>query len=57
MARDALAIGSIVRVLGDRELQANCHGQAWLLFPPNRFMPSKRRLLIGHLAAALRRQA
>jgi hypothetical protein len=45
-----------VRVLGDWEFQANDHGQACLLFPPNGFMRSKCRALIDHLATALRRQ-
>lgn len=56
MARDALDSGSIVRVLGDWEFQANYQGQAYLLFPQNGFMPSKCRALIDHLAAALRCQ-
>lgn len=56
VARDALDSGSIVRVLGDWEFQANYQGQAYLLFPQNGFMPSKCRALIDHLAAALRRQ-
>jgi DNA-binding transcriptional LysR family regulator len=56
VARHALDSGAIVRVLDDWEFQANYQGQAYLLFPPNSFMPSKCRALIDHLAAALRRR-
>jgi DNA-binding transcriptional LysR family regulator len=53
VARDALDGGSIVRVLDDWEFQANYHGHAYLLFPPNSFMVSKCRVLIDHLTTAL----
>jgi DNA-binding transcriptional LysR family regulator len=39
-----------VQVLADWELEAQaCVGLVWLLYPPNRFLPTKVRVLIDYL--------
>ncbi len=53
IARQALQRGDVVQCLADWELQANYHGQAYVLYPPNAFLPPKCRVLIDHLADAL----
>jgi DNA-binding transcriptional LysR family regulator len=56
-ARDALASGSVQPVLADWDMQARAYqGPVWLLYPPNRFLPAKVRVLIDHLHAHLGRQ-
>jgi DNA-binding transcriptional LysR family regulator len=53
-AADALRRGELVQVLVDWEFEARSYmGPVWLLYPPNRFLPSKVRALIDHLAAHL----
>ncbi|NUA25894.1 LysR family transcriptional regulator [Cupriavidus basilensis] len=48
----ALQAGELVQVLPDWELQARAYvGTVWLLYPPNRFLPPKVRVLIDYLAA------
>src|SRR5262249_45406130 len=49
VARKALEAGDIVRVLSDWELEANYHGVAHILYPPNRFLAPKCRALIDFL--------
>lgn len=50
-AADALHSGELVQVLADWELQARAYvGSVWLLYPPNRFLPPKVRVLIDYLA-------
>lgn len=51
---EALRDGDLVQVLGDWEFEAHAYmGPVWLLYPPNRFLPSKVRVLIDHLARHL----
>jgi len=53
-AADALRQGSLVQVLADWEFEAHPYtGPVWLLYPPNRFLPSKVRALIDYLATHL----
>jgi DNA-binding transcriptional LysR family regulator len=53
-AADALRQGGLVQVLADWEFEARPYmGPIWLLYPPNRFLPSKVRALIDHLATHL----
>ncbi|MDR5750736.1 MULTISPECIES: LysR family transcriptional regulator [unclassified Caballeronia] len=53
-AREALAMGSVARVLGGWDLEARAYqGPVWLLYPPNRFLPPKVRALIDFLAQRL----
>ncbi|KJK24572.1 transcriptional regulator [Burkholderiaceae bacterium 16] len=50
-AAGALQRGELVQVLADWELQARAYvGTVWLLYPPNRFLPPKVRVLIDYLA-------
>lgn len=52
-ARPALEAGTLVPVLtGWRHVTAYS-GTAWLLYPPNRFLPARARAWIDHLAAGL----
>ncbi|MBV7543156.1 LysR family transcriptional regulator [Acidovorax sp. sic0104] len=48
-ARAALQGGALVRVLPDWEHKTAYAGMAWLLYPPNRFLPAKLRVWIDHL--------
>ena len=53
-AADALRRGELVQVLVDWEFEARAYmGPVWLLYPPNRFLPSKVRALIDYLATHL----
>jgi len=53
-AAQALRQGSLVQVLVDWEFEARPYmGPVWLLYPPNRFLPSKVRALIDYLAIHL----
>ncbi|CAG9259299.1 putative HTH-type transcriptional regulator LtrA [Paraburkholderia caribensis] len=53
-AAEALQQGSLVQVLVDWEFEARSYmGPVWLLYPPNRFLPSKMRALIDYLASHL----
>ena len=52
-ARAALAAGELVAVLGDWEHGTDYAGTAWLLYPPNRFLPAKLRVWIDYLVAGL----
>ncbi|MFC0574541.1 LysR family transcriptional regulator [Paraburkholderia solisilvae] len=53
-AAEALQQGSLVQVLADWEFEARPYmGPVWLLYPPNRFLPSKVRALIDYLASHL----
>lgn len=51
VARHALADGTVQRVLSDWEFEANYHGTVHILYPPNRFLAPKCRVLIDFLAA------
>ena len=54
IAAQALAQGELVQVLADWEFEARPYmGPVWLLYPPNRFLPSKVRALIDYLASHL----
>jgi DNA-binding transcriptional LysR family regulator len=53
IARPALDDGSMVRVLADWEFQGNYHGHAFILYPPDRFMAPKCKVLVEHLLGAL----
>lgn len=54
VAAQALARGDLVRVLGDWEFEARPYmGPVWLLYPSNRFLPSRARALIDYLASRL----
>jgi DNA-binding transcriptional LysR family regulator len=50
-AASALASGSLVRVLADWRHATAYSGTAWLLYPPNRFLPARVRAWIDHVAA------
>lgn len=53
-AAQALQQGDLVQVLGEWEFEARAYiGPVWLLYPPNRFLPSKVRALIDYLASHL----
>jgi DNA-binding transcriptional LysR family regulator len=53
-AADALQRGELVQVLGDWDLAAQAYvGSVWLLYPPNRFLPPKVRVLIDYLVEHL----
>ncbi|MEM5342778.1 LysR family transcriptional regulator [Paraburkholderia azotifigens] len=50
----ALERGDLVQVLADWEFEARSYmGPVWLLYPPNRFLPSRVRALIDYLASRL----
>jgi DNA-binding transcriptional LysR family regulator len=50
-AADALHSGELMPVLADWTLEARAYvGSIWLLYPPNRFLPPKVRVLIDYLA-------
>jgi DNA-binding transcriptional LysR family regulator len=51
VARPHIAAGRIERVLPDWELEADYHGIAHILYPPNRFLAPKCRVLIDFLLA------
>lgn len=54
-AAQTLAQGDLVQVLADWEFEARSYmGPVWLLYPPNRFLPSRVRALIDYLAGRLR---
>ena len=53
VAQQALDEGRVVRVLADWEFLGNYRGQAWILYPPNRFTVPKCRVLIDFLLSAL----
>jgi DNA-binding transcriptional LysR family regulator len=49
-AADALLSGELVQVLPDWNLEARAYvGMVWLLYPSNRFLPQKVRVLIDYL--------
>ncbi|MDE1006353.1 MAG: LysR family transcriptional regulator [Paraburkholderia fungorum] len=53
-AAEALQSGELVQVLPDWNLEARAYvGSVWLLYPPNRFLPPKVRVLIDYLVAQL----
>lgn len=52
-AAEALANQQIVAVLPDWRYETSYHGQAWILYPPNRYLPPKCRALIDYLADKL----
>ncbi|TDV24777.1 LysR family transcriptional regulator [Paraburkholderia caballeronis] len=53
-AADALKRGELVQVLADWTFEARAYmGPVWLLYPPNRFLPPKVRVLIDYLARRL----
>ncbi len=52
-ARAAIEAGTLVRVLPGWRHTTAYSGTAWLLYPPNRFLPARARAWIDHLAAAL----
>ncbi|WGS51158.1 LysR family transcriptional regulator [Paraburkholderia sp. D15] len=57
-AADALQRGELVQVLPEWRLEARAYeGSVWLLYPPNRFLPPKVRVLIDYLVEHLREAA
>jgi DNA-binding transcriptional LysR family regulator len=57
-AQAAVADGSLIDVLKEWEFDAHAYiGKIWLLYPPNRFLPPKVRVLIDYLVAQPDRQA
>ncbi|WP_342616386.1 LysR family transcriptional regulator [Rhodoferax sp. GW822-FHT02A01] len=58
VARSALRSGAVQRILPEWELEANYHGTAHILYPPNRFLAPKCRVLIDflveHVAARMK---
>jgi len=55
-AQEALADGRLHRVLPDWDLLTAYRGNAYLLYPPNRYLAPKLRVLIDYLQASLHRQ-
>ncbi len=55
VAQPYIDSGAIVRVLPDWELEADYHGIAHILYPPNRFLAPKCRVLIDFLLAHVKR--
>jgi DNA-binding transcriptional LysR family regulator len=54
LAADAIRQGDLVQVLADWEFEPGAYmGPVWLLYPPNRFLPSKVRALVDYLATHL----
>ncbi|MFM0649030.1 LysR family transcriptional regulator [Paraburkholderia bryophila] len=54
-AAEALINGALVQVLPDWRLEARAYvGEVWLLYPPNRFLPPKVRVLIDYLVGHVR---
>jgi DNA-binding transcriptional LysR family regulator len=53
VAHESLQSGTAIQVLPDWELQGRYGGDAYVLYPPSRFMGSALRALIDHLAEAL----
>ncbi|CAM3479579.1 LysR family transcriptional regulator [Paracidovorax anthurii] len=56
-ARAALESGALVRVLAGWRHDTAYSGTAWLLYPPNRFLPPRTRAWIDHVAAGLATEA
>ena len=52
-AQAALASGALVRVLTAWRHDTAYSGTAWLLYPPNRFLPSRVRAWVDYLASAM----
>jgi DNA-binding transcriptional LysR family regulator len=52
-AQAALASGALVRVLTAWRHDTAYSGIAWLLYPPNRFLPSRVRAWVDYLASAI----
>ena len=52
-AQAALASGALVRVLPGWRHTTAYSGTAWLLYPPNRFLPARVRAWIDHVAQGL----
>ena len=52
-AQAALQKGQLIAVLPDWEFLNAYAGDAWLLYPPNRFLPSRVRAWVDYLASAL----
>lgn len=52
-ARNALQQGLIVQVLPEWKFNTNYCGDAWVLYPPTRHLPTKLRVFIDFLAARL----
>lgn len=52
-AYQALANESVVEVLPEWEYTTSYYGMAWILYYPNRYLPSRCRVLIDYLAAQL----
>ncbi len=52
-AAQALAQQRVVEVLPQWRYETTYHGTAWLLYPPNRYLPPKCRVLIDYLAQGL----
>lgn len=52
-AQAALASGALVRVLTAWRHDTAYSGTAWLLYPPNRFLPSRVRAWVDYLASAI----
>ncbi len=55
-ARESLASGALVTVLDAWEHATDYAGMAWILYPPNRFLPAKLRVWIDFLVARLGQQ-
>jgi DNA-binding transcriptional LysR family regulator len=50
----ALQQGGVVQVLADWQFEARAYmGPVWMLYPPNRFLPSRVRALLDHFASHL----
>lgn len=49
-AGDSLRSGALVQVLADWRIEARAYaGEVWVLYPPNRFLPPKVRVLVDYL--------
>lgn len=52
-AAESLSTHRLVEVLPEWRYETTYHGRAWILYPPNRYLPPKCRVLIDFLAEKL----
>lgn len=52
-AAEAMARHQVVEVLPQWRYETTYHGKAWILYPPNRYLPPKCRALIDFLASRI----
>lgn len=55
IAREAVTSGQVVQVLPEWTFKTNYYGQAWILYPPTRHLPSRIRAFVDFIAERLRK--